>query len=194
MKTAVIALIFLTVLFILWRLNSAKTPPLLFSGNALHIHEGTCTIDLPSYKRESESVDVLDITRYFLKTPSDAELIYESVDFPATYDFAYPTDAVVAKIFGFSRYSAKSVNRHITFVNGTDPNGEEFVVLAAAELNHRIQLLYPLDKEMAARLEECLVKGRKSPLSESSGSTERSIRPDWSESEIIKENLIEKHM
>ncbi len=194
MKTAAIAILFLIAVFVLWRLNSAKKPPFEFSGQTLHFHSGTCSIDLPSYGQKDELIDVLDISRKFLRLPNGSALVYESVDFPATYDFSFPPDAVVAKIFGFTSYSVDTETRHIVLIKGEDSKGRVFSVLAVPEIAHRLEMLYPLDEETANMFAECLVKGVKKEFSKSSGTADINIRPDWSESKIIKQNMIEKDM
>lgn len=194
MKTAAIAILFLIAVFLLWRLNSVKRAPFEFSGQTLHLHSGACSIDLPTYGQKDELVDVLEISRRVVKLPNGSTLLYESVDFPATYDFSFPPDAVVAKVFGFTGYSVEAETRHISVIKGKDSKGRVFSVLAVPEIGHRLEMLYPLDEETASIFVECLVKGMKKGFSNPSGAQEITLRPDWSESEIVKQNMIEKDM
>ncbi len=194
MKTAAIAILFLIAVFVMWRLNGAKKPPFKFSGQTLHLHIGTCSIDLPTYGQKDELVDVLEISRRVVKLPNGSTLLYESVDFPATYDFSFPPDAVVAKVFGFNRYSIEAETRHISIIKGEDSEGRVFSVLVVPEIAHRLEMLYPLDEETVNIFVESLLKGIKKEFSNSSGTADISIRPDWSETEIVKQNMIEKDM
>ncbi len=194
MKSAALIVLFLIAVLVLWRLNGTKKPPLTFSGRTLHLHGGACSIELPSLGSEEELVDLLDISRHFLKLPNGAKIIYESVDFPATYDFSLPPDAIVSKIFGFIRFSVDTETRHIVLIKGEDSEDIAFNMLAVPEMAHRLEMIYPLDEETANIFAECLVKGVKKGFPNPSVTADIDIQPDWSESEIVKQNMIEKDM
>ncbi|WP_456404652.1 hypothetical protein [Hydrogenimonas sp.] len=194
MKTVTILLLFIVALFMLWRLNSARKPPLLFDGKKLHIHHAGCSIDLPSTGSESDSVDVIDIERRFLRLPDGSQILYEWADFPLTYDFAYPADAIVAKIFGFDSFHSQRLKPTLYMVRGEDGESREFSVLVVVGGRHRLELLYPLDAQMAERVEECLVDGRTGEFSAGGVSIDTTIRSRWSEAGIVTENMVEKDM
>jgi len=194
-KTAIIVTLFVIALFVLWRLNSAKKPPFAFNAGILHIHGTGCAVDLPSSGSQEELVDVLDLSRYFLKLPNGETVIYETIDFPTTYDFAFPADAIVAKIFRFKKFRIEEPKkRGILFIEGVDEKGRAFTVLAVLSAVHRLELLYPLGKKSAGYIEKCLIEGKKEKFPKEPERLDTAIRPNWSESEIIKENMIEKDM
>jgi len=193
-KTAALLLLFTLAVIILWRLNTARKPPLLFDGESLHIHHAACSIDLPSTGAERFAADVIAIERHTLRLPDGATVLYEWVDFPLTYDFAYPADAIVAKIFGFAGYRTKGVGRNLQLVRGEDREGREFSVLVVSEGRHRLELLYPLDDRTSDMLEACLSDGRKREVPKRGNTADPTIRPHWSEADIITEHMIEKDM
>ncbi len=194
MKTVIVITLFTIAVFLLWRLNSTKKPPFSFSAGTLHIHAKGCSIDLPSLGSEDELVDVLDLSRHFLKLPNGGRVVYERVDFPSTYDFAFPADAIVAKVFGFESYRVTGERGGVFFIEGKDYDNREFTVAAVSERGHRLQLLYPLGKMDAEIFEKCLIEGKKEKFPKEPQIPESAIRPNWNESEIIIENMIEKDM
>jgi len=195
-KTVVLIALFLIAVSILWRLNGTKKYPLTFSGRTLYLNSGTCTMEFPSIDSEEELVDDLDISRHLIKLPNGTQLYYESVDLPATYDFSLPPDALVAKIFRFVNFGVDKETGHIFLVRGEDGEGRSFRVLVLTESSHRLEMVYPLDEETANIFAECLVNGLKNEFPEPSApaTPDRDIKPDWSESEIVKQNMIEKDM
>ncbi len=194
MKTVIVIILFSIAVFALWRLNTPKKPPLLLDGDRLRIHTNGSTISLALFHSEEEYLDPLDISRHFLKLPNGDKLIYETIDFPSTYDFTYPPDAIVAKIFGFQTYGLSGKRKNILIIEGRDHAQREFAVVAVFDIVHRLQLLYPLGKREAAYFKRYLIEGKKESFPKKYRAADISIRPEWSESLLVVENMIEKDM
>lgn len=181
MKWGFVVLIFLVLLFVLWRTDALQIRLL---DRGVEIFDKRCKLAIPAERLETsrDLVDEVRIERTRLRLANGQEIVYESADLDPKHDFGIPYEELVGKLFG-CKGRVLSKKEGALFVECGD-----FVVGVFYKSTHDLVLLYPLIPATVGMIEKCRYDAAMLPK-------DMPLRPTkWDIRLIILDGLIKKNI